>query len=121
MKNFSLPSWKRSTTASVGEFAVDLDALFTRKRVAGGVIVRARVTEDLAGEVGQEIGQDFGFVEPAGLAGGEHRGPFRDQLPAFGDARWQLECRQVRTEDVRAEEGFDFDGQRGAPGGSLVG
>jgi len=53
----------------VGELAVHLHVLFTGDRVSAAAVWGARVAENLAEQVGQEIGQDLLFLEGIGPAG----------------------------------------------------
>ena len=58
----------------VGKLAVHLDVLLAGNRVARAAVRRAGVAE-LAKEVGQEVRQDFLFLEGVGLAGRQQVGP----------------------------------------------
>ena len=80
----------------VGELALHLDVLLAGKRVARAAVRRAGVAEQLAKEVGQEVGQDFLFLEacwpcptPAGRPSASAWGGRRQRGPATRKpARW---------------------------------
>ena len=99
----------------VGELAVHLDVLLARDGVARAAVRRAGVAEQLAKEVGQEVGEDFLFLECVRLAGRQQVGPML-QLGAKGvDVRRQPEARKVAAENVGAEKRLGFNGQGGEP------
>ena len=94
----------------VGKLAFHLDVLLAGNGVARAAVRRAGVAEQLAKEVGQEVGQDFLFLERVGLARREQVGPVL-QLRAEGvNMGRQLETGKMRAENVGAEQRFGFDG-----------
>src|SRR5450759_4309067 len=55
----------------IGELAVHLDVAFAGKDVGIGSLGRSGVTEQAAENVGEEVGEQGGFFEPVGAAGGD--------------------------------------------------
>ena len=97
----------------VGKLALHLDVLLAGNGVARAAVRRAGVAEQLAKEVGQEVGQDFLFLEGVRLARREQVGPVL-QLGAEGvNVGRQLESRKVRAENIGAEQRLGFDGHGG--------
>ena len=95
----------------IGELAVHLDVAFPGKGVGVGAVLPARagVAEQAAEDVGQEVGQQGGFLELVGAAGSDEVGPVLEfGLPGRHLLR-QVERPHLLAQDLRVEERFGFD------------
>ena len=93
----------------VGKFAVHLDMRFAGQREGVGGASGAGVTEQIAKDVGEEIGEQCGFLEIVGAAGSDQIRPVLELGRGAVDARGQLEGADMLTDDLRVEDGFGFD------------
>ncbi len=94
----------------IGELAVHDDVLLAAERVAALVFDGRDVAEQPAEDVGKELGEQFGFLELVGSAGGQHLGPLAQLVPRGHRVFVQSEGCQAGTEHFGAEEGLDFYG-----------
>ena len=80
-----------------------------------GAVGRTGVTQDATKNTGQEVGQEFLIPKIVGPVGIENVGPLSQGRSAAFDGRQQDQCLRVGTENVEAEERFDFAGQCSTP------
>ncbi len=94
----------------IGELPVHLDVAFAGKRVGVGGLGRAGVAEQPAEDVGQEVGEQGGFLELVSPAGGDEAGPVLEFGLPGGGLLWQDERPHLLAQDFRVEERFGFEG-----------
>ena len=83
-RDISLSFRTELTEDRIGEFAVGLDVLLARDRVALGVVDRPGVTEQFAEDVVDEVAEDLLFLVGVDGPGGDDLGPFFELRAASG-------------------------------------
>ena len=99
----------------VGELAVDLDMLLTGDRVALVAVSRTGVAQQVAEDVGKEIGEHLLLFERVDPAGSDQFRPSLEIRPATLDMRRKGEAGEMHTHHVRAKERFTFDRHSESP------
>lgn len=99
----------------VGELAVYLDVPLAGDRVPLAAVRRAGVAKQFAEKVGEEVGQDLLFLEGVGATRGNQLPPMPQLRTLRRHVGGQLERRQVRSEDIGAEQRLGFNGHGGEP------
>ena len=99
----------------VGELAVHLHVLLAGNGMPVGIVGRAGIAQQAAKHVGQEVAQDFLFLEAVGLPRRQHVGPLAENRAVFLNGPRQLKGFQVRPKGIGTKQGLGFDRQGNLP------
>ena len=97
------------TENGIGKLSIDFNEPFAGNGVPLAAICRAGVAEQRAEEIGQEVGKDLLFLERISTTGRNQFRPMRQLRAEPRHMGGQLECHQVRTENVGTKQRFGFN------------